>query len=265
MQQSNGYIIGFILILCVLIGGLLAGASIVLGPAQQQSLELDTKHQILAAVRSLVEVPEKGTDILALYDKRISSTVVNYNGEEVTQDADGKPLVAEEVNVAGNYKLDAKDRLYPVFRLVDENDTSKVEAYILPVYGNGLWDRIWGYVALDATVETIVGTSFDHKAETPGLGQRIATPEIQDRFVGKKIFDEDGKLVSVMMMKGEHGGGEASISYYEDEPHKVDGLSGATLTANGVNAMMKSYLLGYRKFFKKINDTASQNTAAVGK
>ena len=265
MQQSNGYIIGFILVLCILIGGLLAGASIVLGPAQQQSLELDTKHQILAAVRSLVDVPEKGTDILALYDNRISSTIVNYNGEEVTQDADGKPLVAEEVSIAGNYKLDAKDRLYPVFSLVDENDTSKVEAYILPVYGNGLWDRIWGYVALDATVETIVGTSFDHKAETPGLGQRIATPEIQNRFVGKKIFDENGKLVSVMMIKGEHGGGEASISYYEDEPHMVDGMSGATLTANGVNTMMKSYLLGYRNFFKRIKGTASQNTAAAGK
>ncbi|HLT73264.1 MAG TPA: NADH:ubiquinone reductase (Na(+)-transporting) subunit C [Cyclobacteriaceae bacterium] len=265
MQQSNGYIIGFILVLCVLIGGLLAGTSIVLGPAQQQSLELDTKHQILAAVSSLVEVPEKGTDILALYDRRISSTVVNYDGEIVTQDADDKPVVAEEVNIAGNYKLDPKERLYPVFRLVDENDTSKVEAYILPVYGNGLWDRIWGYVALGPTVETIVGTSFDHKAETPGLGQRIATPEIQNRFVGKKIFDEDGKLVSVMMMKGEHGGGEASVSYYEDEPHMVDGMSGATLTANGVNAMMKSYLLGYRNFFKKIKGAATQSTAAAGK
>lgn len=263
MQQSNGYIIGFILILCVLIGGLLAGTSIVLGPAQQQSLELDTKSQILSAVRTMVDVPEKGSDILALYKKRITSTIVDYNGNPVATGPDGKPLVAEEVNVAANNKLTPQERLYPVYRLVDENDTSVVEAYILPVYGNGLWDKIWGYVALDAKAETIVGTSFDHKAETPGLGQRIATHEIQDRFVGKKIFDEEGKLVSVMMMKGEHGGGQASIAYYENDPHRVDGMSGATLTGNGVNAMMKAYMLGYRNFFKKLKASPPVNTAAV--
>lgn len=262
MQQSNRYIITFILVLCILIGGLLAGTSIALGPAQQRSIELDTKSQIMGAVRSLVDIPE-GADILAIYNDRITSIVVDYNGEEVTQDADNKPVIAEDVNIATNYALTPRERLYPVFRLVDENDESKVEAYILPVYGNGLWDKIWGYVALDATLETIVGTSFDHKAETPGLGQRIATHEIQDRFIGKEIFDENGKLVSVAMMKGEHGGDESSIEYYKDEPHKVDGLSGATLTANGVNKMLKSYLLGYRNYFKKLKAAGTNPTAAV--
>jgi Na+-transporting NADH:ubiquinone oxidoreductase subunit C len=260
VQQSNRYIIGFILVLCVLIGGLLAGASRVLGPAQQKSIELETKTQILAAVRSLVDVPQ-GADVLAIYDQRIASIVVDYDGEEVTQDSKGKSVVAEEVNIAGNYKLPPQERLYPVFRLVDENDESKVEAYILPVYGNGLWDKIWGYVALDASLEIITGTSFDHKAETPGLGQRIATHEIQERFIGKKIFDENGKLVSVMMMKGEHGGGQSSIDYYKEDPHRVDGMSGATLTGNGVNAMMKSYLLGYRNYFKKLMASAKSVAA----
>lgn len=263
MQQSNGYIIGFILILCVLIGGLLAGTSLALGPAQQKSLELDTKSQILNAVRAVVDVPERANEVLNMYDRRISSIVIDYSGEEVTQTADGKPLAAENVNVAGQYSLPLKERMFPVFRLVDDEDTTKVEAYILPVYGNGLWDKIWGYVALDQTMETIVGTSFDHKAETPGLGQRIATHEIQDRFVGKKIFDEEGKLVSVMMMKGEHGGGESSIAYYAEDPHRVDGLSGATLTANGVNAMLKSYFTGYRNFIKKVR-TGAGPTAAAG-
>ena len=256
-QQSNGYIIGFVLVLCVLIGGLLAGTSIVLGPAQQKSLELDTKSQILRAVRSIVDVPEKADAVLDTYNKRISSIVVNYNGEVVTD------AVAENVNVAAEYGKDLKERLYPVFRLVDENDKDRVQAYILPVYGNGLWDKIWGYVALDQTMETIVGTSFDHKAETPGLGQRIATPEIQDRYVGKKIFDEEGKLVSVMMMKGEHGGGESSIAYYANDPHRVDGMSGATLTGNGLNAMLKTYFTGYRNFIKKVRVNAT-STADVG-
>lgn len=262
-QQSNGYIIGFILVLCVLIGGLLAGTSIVLGPAQQKSLELDTKSQILHAVRTLVDVPENPNAILQTYDRRITSTVVNYNGQEITQLSDGTPVVAENINVAAQYDVDLKERLYPVFRLVEEQDTTRVQAYILPVFGNGLWDKIWGYVALDQAMETIVGTSFDHKAETPGLGQRIATSEIQDRYVGKKIFDQEGKLVSVMMMKGEHGGGENSISFYADDPHRVDGMSGATLTGNGVNAMLKSYFTGYRNFIKKVR-TGATTTAAIG-
>ncbi|MFO7259040.1 MAG: NADH:ubiquinone reductase (Na(+)-transporting) subunit C [Bacteroidota bacterium] len=262
-QQSNGYIIGFVLVLCVLIGGLLAGTSIVLGPAQQKSLELDTKSQILSAVRAVVDVPEKPDEVLATYEKRITSTVVNYNGEEVTTLPDGTPIVAENVNVAAEYGKPLKERLYPVFRLVDENDANRVQAYILPVYGNGLWDKIWGYVALDQSMETIVGTSFDHKAETPGLGQRIATPEIQDRFVGKKIFDDEGKLVSVTMMKGEHGGGENSIAYYADDPHRVDGMSGATLTGNGLNAMLKTYFTGYRNFIKKVRANAT-STADAG-
>src|SRR5690606_41995234 len=140
---------GFVLVLCVLIGGLLAGTSIVLGPAQQKSLELDTKSQILSAVRAVVDVPEKPDEVLATYEKRITSTVVNYNGEEVTTLPDGTPIVSENLNVAAEYGKPLKERLYPVFRLVDENDANRVQAYILPVYGNGLWDKIWGYVALD--------------------------------------------------------------------------------------------------------------------
>lgn len=261
MQQSNGYIIGFVLVLCVLIGGLLAGVSSFLGPAQQKSIEFETKSQILAAVRSLVEVPE-GADVLAIYEKRITSIVVNYTGDEVKQDAKGNPIVAEKVDILANYKKQPEERLYPVFRLVNENDQSDIEAYIVPVYGSGLWDKIWGYVALDAGVETIVGTSFDHKGETPGLGQRIATTEIQDRFIGKKIYDESGKLVSVRMMKGEHGGGQSSIEYYKDEPHEVDGMSGATLTGNGLSQMLKSYLQGYRNYFKKLKASAKTVAAA---
>lgn len=260
MQQSNGYIIGFVIVLCLIIGGLLAGASTFLAPAQQKSIELETKSQILSAVRNMVAL-KKGDDVLAIYKKRISSLVVDYKGNVVEKDAKGNAIEAEKVDVAKNYKLTPENRLYPVYRLVSEQDPEKVEAYVVPVYGNGLWDKIWGYVALDAKAETIIGASFDHKSETPGLGQRIATQEIQDRYVGKKIYDENGKLVSVQMMKGEHGGGQSSIDHYEGDPHKVDGMSGATLTGNGLNEMLKSYLQGYRNYFKKLS--SADRTVAV--
>lgn len=251
MRQSNSYIIIFTVILTIVVGGLLAGASQFLGPAQQRSIDLDTKSSILNAVRNQVTI-NQGDDILTIYDKRISSLVVDFNGNEIKTDAKGNPIVAEKVNVLKNYKLDPKDRQYPVFKLVDAADSTKVEAYILPVYGAGLWDKIWGYVAVDAAFQTIVGVSFDHKAETPGLGQRIATEEIQDRYAGKKIFDQSGTFVSVEMMKGEHGGGSTSIDYYNSKPHQVDGMSGATLTGNGLNQMLKAYLESYQNYFKKV-------------
>jgi Na+-transporting NADH:ubiquinone oxidoreductase subunit C len=253
VQQSNGYIIIFTVVLTIVVGGLLAGASQFLGPAQQRSIELDTKSSILNAVRNQVKI-EKGDDILAIYDKRISSLVVDFDGNEIKTDAKGNPIVAEKVNILKNYKLDPKDRQYPVFKLISEIDPNDVEAYILPVYGAGLWDKIWGYVALDSKLHTIVGVSFDHKGETPGLGQRIATAEIQDRYAGKEIFNENGELVSVDMMKGEHGGGATSIQYYDGQPHKVDGMSGATLTGNGLNEMLKTYLTSYQSYFKKVGN-----------
>lgn len=261
MQQSNGYIIGFIVVLCIVIGGLLAGANKVLGPAQQKSIEFDTKSQILNAVKNLVEV-KKGDDVLAIYNARIQSMVVDFEGNEITKDEKGNPVVAEKVEVLKFSKKKPEERQYPVYKLMNAQVTDKVEAYIVPVYGNGLWDKIWGYVALDSEIETIVGASFDHKAETPGLGQRIATPEIQSRYVGKKIYDESGKFVSVEMMKGEHGGEQASIDYYKDQPHEVDGMSGATLTGKGLNAMLKSYLEAYQNYFKKVKGKSS-NTALV--
>ena len=249
MRQSNTYIIIFTLITTVFVGGTLAVTSILLGPRQALSIEYDTKSQILGAVMNF----SKEDDVLSIYDQRINSLVVNYKGEEVKTDAKGQPLVAEKMDVAKNYKLKPEERLFPVFKYVSAEDSTKIEAYILPVYGNGLWDRIWGFVALDNSVETIKGVSFGHKAETPGLGARISDdPVVSQRFEGKKIYDNSGELVSVSMVKGEKG-----------EPldeHHVDGMSGATMTAVGVNKMLMEYLTCYESYFNKVK---SQRVAGL--
>jgi Na+-transporting NADH:ubiquinone oxidoreductase subunit C len=241
VRQSNAYIIIFTLITTIVVGGTLALTSILLGPAQKKSVELDTKSQILNAVMEI----KKGDDVLAIYDSKITSLVVDTEGNPVTQDEKGNPLIAEEVDVAKNYKVPAPERRLPVFKFMSEADSTKLEAYILPIYGNGLWDRIWGFVALDNDLETIKGVSFGHKGETPGLGARISDdPVISERYEGKKIYDDQGKLVSVSMVKGEKG-----------EPlddHHVDGMSGATMTGNGVNNMFREYLKSYEAYFKKV-------------
>ncbi len=243
MRQSNTYVILFTIGLTVVVAGVLSSASQLLAPAQKRSIEFDTKSQILGAVMEL----EKGMDVLAIYDDRIKSLVVNLDGEEVTENQNGDPIIAENVSVEGNFKRPKEERLYPVFKFINADDPEKVEAYILPVFGSGLWDRIWGFIALDEDFVAIKGVSFAHRAETPGLGARISSEQIQDRYIGKKVYDDDGNLVSVEMVKGEKGG-----NAYADDPHKVDGLSGATITARGVNDMLENYLNYYESYIEKV-------------
>ncbi len=243
MQQSNTYIIVFSAILTIVLGGMLSVANQGLKPRQQKSIELDTKKKILSAVTNLQD--KKGNEIIDLYGQSIESIVVNVNGDRIEKDEKGNDIIAENINVAKNFKKDPEDRLYPVFKFHKAGDKDAIEAYIFPVYGKGLWGPIWGFIALETDLNTIKGTSFDHKTETPGLGARITSTEIRDRYNGKKVFDDGGNLVSIMMLKGENNPQSALDS------HHIDGLSGATLTANGVNDMLENYFKHYQGYINK--------------
>lgn len=241
MRQSNLYVILFSAILTIVLGGLLAATSVGLGPIQAKSVELDTKKQILGAVMKV----EDGADVLALYEKVIKSEVVNAKGEVVTTDADGNKLIAEKVEIAKEFKKDAEDRLYPVFKFYGENASDEIQSYILPVYGNGLWNNIWGFIALNSEGTEIQGAVFDHEGETPGLGARITEEGVQERFKGKELYNDQGEFVSVAMLKGENNPPSKIDS------HHVDGMSGATLTANGVTSMLDKYFQYYQPYFNK--------------
>lgn len=251
MQQSNAYIITFSVILTVVLGLLLSGTSELLKPIQKKAEELDTKKQILGAVIPAEQIAAmKPEEVNEFYASRISSKVVNINGEEV-EEQDGVAVSAETVDVGKNYKKAPEDRLYPVFIFLDEGSDETALAYILPVYGSGLWDSIWGYVALKTDMDTIEGVTLSHAGETPGLGARITSVEVQQRYKDKTIYNEGGELVSVYMQKGEG-------KDYSGEPHKVDGMSGATITADGVNNMLKNYLQHYQSYMEKIKEGGSE-------
>ena len=241
MRQSNFYIILFSALLTIVLGGLLSLAAVGLKPMQDLQVALDTQNKILNAVMDI----GPDDDVPAIYDKRIRSEVVNMKGE-VVEEVDGEPVVAEKVSIASQFDKDPEDRIYPVYKFVNENNPEQVDAYILPVYGTGLWDDIWGYVALQNDLETLKGVVFDHAGETPGLGARITSIDVQERFQEKKIYDQTGKLVAVRMVKGESG----DPNMYGD--NEVDGLSGATITAVGVNDMLYNYLTYYEAYLEKV-------------
>ncbi|WP_339924118.1 NADH:ubiquinone reductase (Na(+)-transporting) subunit C [uncultured Cyclobacterium sp.] len=251
MQQSNAYIITFSVILTVVLGLLLSGTSEILKPIQKKAEELDTKKQILGAVIPAESIAEmKPEEVNEFYESRISSVVVNIEGEEITEQ-DGVEITAETVDVGKNFKKEPEERLFPVFIFLEEGSEDAALAYVLPVYGNGLWDKIWGYVALKTDMDTIEGVTFSHAGETPGLGARITSLDVQQRYKDKSIYSEDGELVSVNMQKGEG-------KDYSGDPHKIDGMSGATITANGVNNMLKNYLNYYQSYMDKKKEGSSE-------
>ncbi len=231
MQRSNGYIIGFAAILTIVCGGLLAFANQGLKDSQDKAKQLDTRKQILSAVTSV-----EGIDINKVYSERVTPYVVDASGERDKY----KDIDAEGVNTKKEYKKsEVSEKRFPVFEYKGEN--GELESYIIPVFGKGLWDDVWGYIALEKDMNTIKGVSFGHKGETPGLGARITEPEVQARFIGKKINDG-----GVMFIKGE--GVPANITSAD---HQVDGLSGATMTTKGVNKMLDSYFGHYQAYFDK--------------
>jgi Na+-transporting NADH:ubiquinone oxidoreductase subunit C len=233
VRQSNLYIILYAAGLTIICGGLLAFAAQGLKEPQERNIAQERRENILSTVLQLKD----GDNVNAIYDTRVNAFVVDYSGNVK------EGLKPADVNLAVEYKKPPRERLLPVYEFKSESNPEKIESVVFPLFGFGLWDSIWGFVALENDMNTIRGVKFQHKGETPGLGARINTDDIQSRYKGKKVFEGDA-LVSVTMMKGEGND-------YSDDPHRVDGMSGATLTGNGVNRMLKDYLSSYMKYIQK--------------
>jgi Na+-transporting NADH:ubiquinone oxidoreductase subunit C len=232
VRQSNTYIIIYAAILTVVCGGLLALASEGLKEKQQANVDLEQKKNILTSVMEIKD----GDDINALYAKSVEAYVVDFNGKKV-EGAD-----PSKINAAAEWRKKPEDRQLPVYEFRNATNKEKVDYVVLPVYGYGLWNEIWGFVALQSDFDTVQGVKFEHKGETPGLGARITEAEVQARFKGKSIFNKD-LIASIKMMKGEGND-------YSNDTHKVDGMSGATLTGNGVNNMLVDYFKSYENYLK---------------
>jgi Na+-transporting NADH:ubiquinone oxidoreductase subunit C len=204
-----------------------------------QNEAIFNKRAILSAVNNYLGMGDGVTandltdeQVLELFGNRITQYTLNTEGEMV------EGVMAEDVDMAKERKKPVDDRRLPLFVYEYEGD----KFYILSVRGNGLWDEIWGNIALESDINTIAGASFDHKGETPGLGAEIKdNPAFSRNFIGTKIF-RDGDFVSVTVRKGGA----------RDETYEVDGISGATITADGVTDMMYNGLKLYLPYLETI-------------
>lgn len=244
--HSTGYIIRFVLIMTTLVALILAFLSTGLKDIHQKNEAIYNKKAILGAIAKEAGMDMStisDDDVLNIFNTSIKQLVVDAKGQEVSmEDVEALGYIggkAENVDMAKEIKKPESDRVFPVY--IYDNNGDKT--YILTVRGKGLWDEIWGNVAIEDDLNTIVGVAFDHKGETPGLGAEIKdNPEFYTQFAGKKIFTESGEYVSVDVVKGGA----------KDIVHEVDGISGATITADGVADMMYSGLNLYRPYLETV-------------
>ncbi len=243
-KNSSGYIFGFALLVILVCGVLLSVVSGALAEKQKMEKELERKMFILKASLGEEIAGLTKLEVAAVYADRVEEKVIDEKGEEISG-----VLVGDIVLIKEYKKLDRKGEIkegmniqLPIY-LIKNKEKTEVEFYVMPMYGFGLWDNIWGYTALKSDLNTVQGVVLDHKGETPGLGANITEEKVQNRYNSKQIFSADGALVSVKMQKGEGND-------YSSDPHSVDGMSGATLTADGVNNMMSSYMKLYQTFIE---------------
>ncbi|KAA6329477.1 Na+-transporting NADH:ubiquinone oxidoreductase subunit C [termite gut metagenome] len=223
--NSNSYTIVYASVIVVIVAFVLAFVSSALRDKQEKNVELDKMKQILSALN----VNTKGKDAQALYAKYVKQDlIINSEGAEIERKGGFHLVLKEELD-----KELSKRKL--ALYLCHLNGETK---YVLPLYGQGLWGPIWGYVALNEDKSTIFGVYFSHQGETPGLGAEIASKAFQNPFMGKQITRKE-TLTSVAVVKP---GRSVNNRDY------VDGISGGTITSQAVDKMMSNCLSQYEKF-----------------
>ena len=141
--------------------------------------------------------------------------------------------------MSNELKKPAAKQILPVFIYVLNTGDS---IFVVPLRGKGLWGPVWGYISFKNDFNTVYGVIFDHKGETPGLGAEINQDWLMKPFKGKQIFNAEGTLESITVVKG---------GAKPDDLHGVDAISGGTITSKGVQKMLFDNLTNYEAYFKK--------------
>ena len=238
--NSNVYTVIYTTIIVVVVAAVLAFTASSLKPKQTANIKAETLSQMMTAagLGDKESFSKMGNDaVLSTYADNIEEAFeINLKGEKVRDLKTAK----DEIELIDNFKPENKAILaggqahLPVYKF-------KSGVTVIPVYGAGLWGPIWGYIALQSDLKTIKGAYFDHESETPGLGAKIKDePSFKAQFEGK-ILDLDDVTNPFDIVKG--GAPEGSES-------KVDAISGATMTCNGLNKAIDTGVGAYAEYLK---------------
>jgi len=239
-RDSNAYTFLFATVMVLVVASALAFTASALKDLQNANVRKEKMQNILATIGVTTDRDQAET----LYQKYITSTISLT--EEGSVDTE---VNAFEINLNNELKKPASEQRFPLY----EADVDGKKYFIIPLRGAGLWNAIWGYIALEEDKNTIKGAVFDHVGETAGLGAEITQKWFQDRFLGEKVFDTNGTLVGINVSKTNNDPKDL-----DKEDHEVDAISGATITGDGVTAMIMERLTHYLPYLK-----AEQNAVAL--
>jgi|TARA_Y100000031_G_C8227109_1_gene388937 Na+-transporting NADH:ubiquinone oxidoreductase subunit C len=231
-MRSNTYTLVFISIVTIVLGFFLALAADGLRDLQNLNVENDMKKNILLSLgfKPGDETPWSSDDIQKLFQENIETLVLDASGQRTEKDP-------KEIDTEKDVEL------LPIYlKKIGDN----VEGYAIPIAGKGLWSTLFGYFAIEPDGRTVKGITFYKHGETPGLGGEVDKAWFQQNFIGKRFVDENDQLLGIHVIKGKVQSDD--LEAY----HKVDGISGATMTGKGLQNFLKDDLTKYEPFFKQV-------------
>ena len=234
-RDSNIYTFLFVGIMIVGIASILAYTSQTLKPLQDENVKNEKMQNILSTVGINVSRDEAEES----YSKYITQELALKMDGTINESLN--PF--SDLNLAKELKKDYNDQHFPLY--IADIDSQRY--YIIELRGVGLWDAIWGYISLKADFNTVNGVSFDHKGETAGLGAEITKDWFKESFIDEKVFNKDGQLVGITVLKGNN-----DPSNSDKDDHEVDAISGSTITGDGVTDMIKERLNNYLPYIEKL-------------
>ena len=206
-----------------------------------KELKLDNvKKEKMQNILSTVGVNVTRDESEALYNQYIIEELSLTHNGDIDQEVN-----AFKIKLALEIKKDLDNQRFPLY--IANLDNTKY--YIIPLRGNGLWNAIWGYIALKEDINTIEGISFDHEAETAGLGAEITEDWFINSFNDEKILNSNGEFVGIYVSKSNN-----DPDNIDKNDNEVDAISGATVTGDGVSDMIKERLENYLPYFKNITN-----------
>ena len=230
------------LLVCLVCSVFVAGAAIALKPTQLDNRLLDKQRSILA-IAGLGDASMSSAQVKDMFSGTISAKLVDletgkfsdafdpitFDPLKASKDPKISSVLKGNVDIAG---IKRQERYSTVYMIENEG---QVDTLILPVRGYGLWSTLHGFIAVKGDLNTVVGMGFYQHGETPGLGGEVDNPKWTGQCPGKTLFDDNGNLVLEVVKGGVDPQNAKAV-------HQVDGLAGATLTANGVSNLLKFWL-----------------------
>ena len=257
-QETFGKTILVVLAVCLVCSIIVAGAAVGLRPMQIENKKIDKQSNILAVAG--LEIKESADKTFNQYiqtklvdlatgefvDGLTDDQINKYDQRKASKDPQKSVQLTPEQNVA---KIGRTAKLATVYLVSDDN--GQLQRIILPIHGAGLWSTMYAFVAIKPDGNTIDALTYYEQGETPGLGGEVENPRWRGLFVGKELFNADGKP-AIKIVKGQAAAGSK---------HEVDGLSGATLTSVGVEHTFTFWLgeQGFGPFLSKVREGALNN------